>query len=224
LKERASAYCVEVFTKVEISKRGIAGTISELFTRILTIVRKRLKMKRSYINYVLIAALFSIFSTASGQESTPKLIFRTSLSGAQEVTDPPGGVTTDTGGSVRVEFDRKLSVATIELLVDQAVGITAVHLYCALPGVNGAIVVPLHNDPNPPEQAVAFGLAANLGNADITPPPEGDTVCGVPLNNIASLAFAMRTGRIYANVHTTANPAGVARGQLLPILVPAPSQ
>jgi CHRD domain len=182
-------------------------------------------MKRSYINYVLIAALFSIFSTASGQESTPKLIFRTSLSGAQEVTDPPGGVTTDTGGSVRVEFDRKLSVATIEIFVRRAVGITAVHLYCALPGVNGAIVVPLHNNPNPPEQLGNLSLGArSLGNADITPPPEGDTVCGVPLNNIASLAFAMRTGRIYANVHTTANPAGVARGQLLPILVPAPSQ
>jgi hypothetical protein len=63
-------------------------------------------MKRSYINYVLIVALFSIFSTASGQEGTPRLKFRTSLSGAQEVTDPAGGVTTETGGSVRVVFDK----------------------------------------------------------------------------------------------------------------------
>jgi hypothetical protein len=179
-------------------------------------------MKRSYINYVLIAALFSIFSTALGQESTPKFKFRTSLSGAQEVTDPPGGVTTDTRGSVRVAFDRKLSKATIEVVVRRGVGITAAHLHCALPGVNGAIVVPLFN--NPAGQDGTLALAAIVGNADITPPPEGDTVCGVPLNNIASLAFAMITGRIYANVHSTANPAGVARGQLLPILVPAPSQ
>jgi hypothetical protein len=174
-------------------------------------------MKRSYINYVLIAALFSIFSTASGQESTPRLRFRTSLSGAQEVTDPPGGVTTDTGGSVRVAFNRQLSRATIRVVVRRGVGITAAHLHCAPPGVNGEIVVPLFNNPTGQDVdgELNLGDQAIVENADITPPPEGDTACGVPLNNIASLAFAMATGRIYANVHSTANPPGVARGQLL---------
>jgi hypothetical protein len=174
-------------------------------------------MKRSYINYVLIAALFSIFSTASGQESTPRFRFRTSLSGAQEVTDPPGGVTTDTGGSVRVAFNRQLSRATIRVVVRRGVGITAAHLHCALPGVNGAIVVPLFDNPagQDVDGELNLGDQAIVENADITPPPEGDTACGVPLNNIASLAFAMATGRIYANVHSTANPEGVARGQLL---------
>jgi hypothetical protein len=174
-------------------------------------------MKRSYINYVLVAALFSIFSTASGQESTPQFKFRTSLSGAQEVTDPPGGVTTDTGGNVRVEFDKKLSKATIKVVVRRGVGITAAHLHCALPGVNGAIVVPLFNNPagQDVDGELDLGDQATVENADITPPPEGDTACGVPLNNIASLAFALITGRVYANVHSTANPDGVARGQLL---------
>jgi hypothetical protein len=183
-------------------------------------------MKRSYINYVLIAALFSIFSTASGQEPTPRLRFRASLSGAQEVTDPPGGVTTDTGGSVRVNFDRRLSRATIRVVVRRGVGITAAHLHCAIPGVNGAIVVPLFNNPDGQnvDGELDLGDQAIVENADITPPPEGDTTCGAPLNNIASLAFAILTGRIYANVHSTANPDGVVRGQLLPILVPAPSQ
>lgn len=174
-------------------------------------------MKRSYINYVLIAALFSIFSTASGQESTPRFRFLTSLSGAQEVTVPPGGVTTDTGGSVRVAFNRQLSRATIRVVVRRGVGITAAHLHCALPGVNGAIVVPLFDNPagQDVDGELDLGDQAIVENADITPPPEGDMACGVPLNNIASLAFAMITGRIYANVHSTANPEGVARGQLL---------
>jgi CHRD domain-containing protein len=147
-------------------------------------------MKRSYINYVLIAALFSIFSTASGQESTPRFRFRTSLSGAQEVTDPPGGVTTDTGGSVRVAFNRQLSRATIRVVVRRGVSITAAHLHCALPGVNGAIVVPLFNNPagQDVDGELDLGDQATVENADITPPSEGDTACGVPLNNIASLA------------------------------------
>jgi CHRD domain len=174
-------------------------------------------MKRSYINYVLIAALFSIFSTASGQESTPRFRFLTSLSGAQEVTVPPGGVTTDTGGSVRVAFNRQLSRATIRVVVRGGVGITAAHLHCALPGVNGAIVVPLFNNPagQDVDGELDLGDQAIVENADITPPPEGDTACGVTLNNIASLAFAILTGRVYANVHSIANPDGVVRGQLL---------
>ena len=184
-------------------------------------------MKRSYINYVLIAALFSIFSTASGQEPTSRLRFRTSLSGAQEVTVPPGGVTTDTGGSVRVAFNRQLSRATIRVVVRRGVGITAAHLHCAPAGVNGAIVVPLFNNPagQDVDGELDLGNQAIVENADIAPPqPPDDAVCGAPLNNIASLAFAILSGRIYANVHNTANPAGVVRGQLLPVLVPAPSQ
>jgi CHRD domain len=123
-------------------------------------------------------------------------------------------------------IDRKLSKATIRVVVRRGVGITAAHLHCALPGVNGAIVVPLFNNPagQDVDGELDLGDQAIVENADITPPPEGDAACGAPLNNIASLAFAILTGRVYANVHSIANPDGVVRGQLLPILVPAPSQ
>ncbi len=38
---------------------------------------------------------------------------------------------------------------------------------------------------------------------------------GQAVNNIASLALAMRAGLIYTNVHTFDNPNGEVRGQML---------
>jgi CHRD domain len=170
-------------------------------------------MKRSYINYVLIAALFSIFSMASGQESTPKLRFRTNLSGAQEITDPPGGIITTTNGNARVEFNRALSRANYEVTVRSGIGITLAHLHCASAGVNGPIVVTLFS--NPSGQNIEGQLVTGtIENADIKDVSD-DRACGVQVNNIAALAFAIRAGKVYVNVHNLANPDGVVRGQLL---------
>jgi len=41
-------------------------------------------------------------------------------------------------------------------------------------------------------------------------------VVGRPVSNIAALAFAMRDGLIYFNVHTTEFSSGEIRGQMLP--------
>ena len=74
---------------------------------------------------------------------------------------------------------------------------------------------------------IAFGLVdpgplafdggkveGTLTNADFN-----DVDCvpniGRPVNNIAALAFAMREGLIYANVHTTDFLPGEIRGQML---------
>jgi hypothetical protein len=76
------------------------------------------------------------------------------------------------------------------------------------------IAVTLFDIP-PPGQAVDGELVQlTVENDDITDVSE-DPACGVPINNIAALAFAMRAGKVYVNVHSTAFPAGVIRGQFL---------
>jgi hypothetical protein len=69
----------------------------------------------------------------------------------------------------------------------------------------------------PPVDVNEESLDGTLDNSNIISPETPETIeaCGVPVNNVASLAFAMRAGKIYANVHSAAFPAGVIRGQLL---------
>ena len=62
------------------------------------------------------------------------------------------------------------------------------------------------------EGELAIGM---LTNANIELGADCVTAIGRPGINIAALFFAAEDGLIYANMHTLANPAGEARGQLL---------
>jgi hypothetical protein len=173
-------------------------------------------MKKLYLKLFLL----SIFlASPSSVYAADELFFKSNLSGAQEATTPPGGVDTDTSGEIVVRFDKALSKAEFRIVVRNGTGITQAHFHCSPAGVNGPVVAFLFGPAAPPGIDVVEGAAeVELDNSDIIPPenPEDIEACGVPLNNIASLAFAMLAGKIYANVHSTAFPAGVIRGQLLP--------
>ncbi|SEG00928.1 CHRD domain-containing protein [Nitrosomonas ureae] len=171
-------------------------------------------MKNLYIKLFLLVTLFFGLSVVYAAN---ELKFEANLSGAQEVTSPAGGVATDTAGTIEVEFDAALTRAQFRLAVRNGTGITQAHFHCASAGVNGPIVAFLFGPADPPVDVGEGSVEVTLDNSDILPPetPEAIEACGVPLNNIASLAFAMRAGKIYANVHSTTFPAGVIRGQLL---------
>ena len=172
-------------------------------------------MKKMYINLFLVTILFLSLSTIVSASN--ELKFKAGLSGAQEVTSPAGGVVTDTTGTITVEFDEALTNAQFRIAVRNGIGITQAHFHCAPAGVNGSVVAFLFGPVDPPVDVSDGSIAFTLENNDIIPPdtPESIETCGVALNNIASLAFAMRAGRIYTNVHSTDFPAGVIRGQLL---------
>ena len=133
--------------------------------------------------------------------------FAATLSGAQEVRE----VVTDTTGRIKVKFNNAFSRAEFKLNVRNGNAITQAHLHCGLAGMDGSVVAFLFG---PVSVGVDFDGRLSEGtlmNADII---ERDCV-GAPINNIASLAQAMRAGRIYVNVHSVANGPGEIRGQLL---------
>jgi hypothetical protein len=107
--------------------------------------------------------------------------------------------------------DIAFTEADFRLDVFDGVAVTAAHLHCARPGENGSIVATLFSGgPTDVDGTLAQGT---LTNASITAISGG--TCGAIVNNIASLALAIDEGRIYTNVHSSANPGGEVRGQLL---------
>ncbi|GIX46312.1 MAG: CHRD domain-containing protein [Candidatus Tectimicrobiota bacterium] len=145
----------------------------------------------------------------------PERTFRATLSGAQEVTDPPGGVDTTATGTITAEFDEGLTQVQVQLNVSGfATTVTAAHFHCAFAGDNGPVALGLFNPGPCTFDATAGTLTCTLTNADFQ---QADCLpeIGRPVTNIASLFFAMDEGGIYANVHTEAFPAGEIRGQML---------
>jgi hypothetical protein len=148
--------------------------------------------------------------TAIAIPASAQLRFRAVLTGDQEVPVP--GVTTEAIGTVVATFDRGFTKVHVVLRVRNGVGVTRAHFHCNRPGANGPIAFGLF-DPGPllfnGETAEGDLTNENFNNVDCAPQVQR------PVNNIAALAFAMRDGLIYANVHSSAFPSGEIRGQLL---------
>lgn len=166
------------------------------------------------------AALFSAFGAAGTAlaDDFPD-DFEAQLSGAQEVVVDdagavvPGGTGSDASGRIEAEFDDGFTQLRVDLRIrNLANAFSAAHFHCGRPGENGPIVFGLVN----PGRLAFDGsrIRGTLTNEDYTGEDCVELI-GRPVNNLVSLAFAMRDGLIYANVHTDAFPAGEIRGQML---------
>ncbi len=173
-------------------------------------------MKQFRITTILAPATVVAFLSAPSIAFGDGLTFRADLSGAQEVPE----VLTDATGEISAEFDEGLTEVKVELVVEGLAAVnlaTRAHFHCAFAGANGDIAFGIV-DPGPadcvPADLAAGDLECTLTNLDFTGADCVDEI-GRPVSNIAALAFAMRDGLIYANVHTPDNPGGEVRGQLL---------
>jgi hypothetical protein len=184
-------------------------------------------MKKLFGTLVILVAFLAVSSTAYGGS----LVFRADLSAEQEVRETstgsgvfvPADIVTDATGEVEAKFDDAFTRVDVVLRVQNAENVVAAHFHCGLPGKNGPVALGFFN-PGPlvfdGEKAEGTLTNENFQQADCVPH------IGRPVNNIAALAFAMREGLIYTNVHTNDGtdppdtgpgdfPGGEIRGQML---------
>lgn len=130
--------------------------------------------------------------------------FLVELSGDNEV--PP--VVTDTTGTANLHVNQSLTEIRFKMDIrnaDDVLGVAGAHLHCAPAGANGPVAAFLAGS-LPPGYDGDVQLRATLNDGSIINP-----VCG---SNIAELVGSMLDGNVYINVHSTAFPGGVIRGQV----------
>lgn len=129
--------------------------------------------------------------------------FTANLTGQEEVP----AVTTNATGTATLTFTNDTTISyTINL--QNATGITAAHIHIGRPGVVGGVLVGLFSAAAP-GMNVANGM---LVEGTVTPskmPP--NRPLGLTFEDMKAL---MRSGGAYVNVHSTAHPGGVVRGQV----------
>jgi hypothetical protein len=181
------------------------------------------------------AALSVVFASGGavadgGSNGGPNFDFRSKLSPEQEVrgaagawvpaspANPAIAGTFNSDGSARgsAKFEQDLSSVHVRIRVnDLTQGVTDAHIHCARAGQNGPVLVPLN-----PTLGVTKGeiVDRDITNANILN-AVGNVAClancGIPITTIAALRAAAADGCLYFNVHTSFQPGGEVRGQLL---------
>ena len=122
------------------------------------------------------------------------------LTGAAEVppVDPSGTGAASFG--IRNRSEISFSVVVTGLTSE----IVGAHIHIGAPGVNGPVIFPLASE------GFSNSISGVLTESDFTPAPEQG------INTFQEAINAVLEGNTYANVHTTNNPNGEIRGQILP--------
>ena len=153
------------------------------------------------------ASLKASVNEKSHADRSNQFHFNASLKGGNEVP----AVETHAVGQAIVTISKNETSIHFKLIVANIqANITGSHFHMAPVGANAGVVVNLLNisDFPPPTTAPVNGV---LAEGTILENNLSGALAGKPLNDLIS---AIRTGNIYVNVHTTANPGGEIRGQL----------
>lgn len=147
------------------------------------------------------AGVFAVLVSTQAQAQT--LNFSASLSGSNEVP----GVSTGSAGTVTVSLNQATGVVTYRIDVfNMPVGTTAAHFHVGGVGVSGPVVINFTVITNISND---FGITGTASATDLVPR------AAQGINSWEDFTQALQLGNIYVNVHSTNNPGGEIRGQVV---------
>ena len=109
-------------------------------------------------------------------------------------------------GTASFTYDHDTHTLHYQLDVMHIVNATAAHIHMGAPDASGDVIVPLFTTASDAER---FSGSGNLATGDIT---NADLTGGM---TVEELVCEMLLGNTYVNVHTTQDPAGEIRGQVM---------
>jgi hypothetical protein len=124
-------------------------------------------------------------------------LYQAELTGSQEVSP----VTTDASGDAVLALSADASTLYYRIMVQDTADITAAHIHNAPAGVNGG---------------VEFGLYSGTGSFDANNPISGSIAV------TSTHVMELLSGNYYINIHTSGNPSGELRGQIMSYSVTNP--
>lgn len=149
------------------------------------------------------AALALLVGSASAEAQTMR--FTALLSGANEVP----GIASGSGGTATVTLNTATRAVTYKIDVyNMPSGTTQAHFHVGGPGVAGPVVVNFVVQPNISND---FSISGTATSADLVPRQAQG------IGSWDDFIEALVLGQVYANVHSTVNPGGEVRGQVLPV-------
>ena len=149
------------------------------------------------------AALALLVASASAEAQTMR--FTALLSGANEVP----GIASGSGGTATVTLNTATRAVTYKIDVyNMPSGTTQAHFHVGGPGVAGPVVVNFVVQPNISND---FSISGTATSADLVPRQAQG------IGSWDDFIEALVLGQVYANVHSTVNPGGEVRGQVLPV-------
>jgi hypothetical protein len=160
-------------------------------------------MKRLLCGAAVAAAL--LFSATPSSAQVVNLV--ATLSGGEETPAP--GLLTGAVGTATVSVDAVSEEISVTLnLFNFSTGTSAGHIHVAPRGVAGPVVV---NFPIPTQRTGDLQLSFRVGPSAFAPNP------AIGIATMQDAIQAIVGGNAYVNIHTSANPGGEIRGQLVPV-------
>ena len=149
-----------------------------------------------------LATLFVLTTASQAQAQVTTLTAQ--LNGGNEVP----GVVTGSAGTATVTWNATTKTGTYRVDVyNMPVGTTASHIHVGAVGVGGPIIINF----TVPTGGISndFGLTGTFACSDVT------ARAAQGINSCEDFEQALLLNNTYVNVHSTANPGGEIRGQLI---------